>query len=54
VAPVTPQQQSTSIDQASINGIGDATKNRSYVLSSDITHDQDRNERLNRAARLGG
>jgi hypothetical protein len=35
-APITPQQQSTLIDQSSINGIGDATKNRSYVLSSDI------------------
>lgn len=53
-APVSPTQQSTTIDQNSIKGIGDATSRRAYVLSQDVTHDQDRNERLNRAARLGG
>ncbi len=53
-APVAPTQQGTSIDQNSINGIGNAVSGRSYVLSQDVTHDQDRNERLNRSARLGG
>jgi hypothetical protein len=55
-APLAPTvtQVSSTIDQSSINGIGDATSRRAYVLSSDITHDQDRNARLNRAARLGG
>lgn len=53
-APIAPQQQGTTIDQSSIQGIGDATSGRVYVLSQDVTHDQNRNERLNRAARLGG
>lgn len=53
-APLAPVQASTAIDQNSINGIGDATSRRTYVLSQDISKDADRNERLNRAARLGG
>jgi hypothetical protein len=53
-APVVPQQTGTSIDQTSIQGIGNAVAGRNYVLSQDVSHDQDRNERLNRAARLGG
>jgi hypothetical protein len=53
-APVSPQQAGTSIDQTSIQGIGNAVAGRSYVLSQDVSHDMDRNERLNRSARLGG
>lgn len=53
-APVAPTQTGTAIDQDSIRGIGNAVSGRSYVLSQDVSHDQDRNERLNRAARLGG
>lgn len=53
-APVAPTQQGTAIDQDSIRGIGNAVSGRNYVLSQDITHDQDRDARLNRAARLGG
>lgn len=53
-APIAPQQQGTTIDQNSIAGIGNAAVGRSYVLESDISHDQDRSIRLNRAARLGG
>jgi hypothetical protein len=52
-APIAPAQASTRIDQASIQGIGDATSGRAYVVSSDIEKDTNRNERLNRAARLG-
>ncbi len=53
-APVAPTQTGTAIDQNSINGIGNAVSGRSYVLSQDVTHDTERNERLNRAARLQG
>lgn len=53
-APIAPTQQSTSLNQNSINAIGNATSGRSYVLSGDISNDADRNARLNRAARLGG
>ena len=38
-APVLPQQTSTSLDAASIQGIGNAAQggvNRSYVLNSEI------------------
>jgi hypothetical protein len=55
-APIAPttQQVGTSIDPNSIQGIGNAVSGRNYVLSQDIDHDKDRNERLNRASRLGG
>jgi chemotaxis protein histidine kinase CheA len=52
-APIAPTQQGTQIDQDSIRGIGNAVSNRVYVLEQDISHDQDRASRLNRAARLG-
>jgi hypothetical protein len=55
-APLTPQkplQQSTTLDQASLNAIGNATT-RSFVLESDISSSQERITRLNRSARLGG
>lgn len=53
-APVAPTQVSTSIDQETVNNLGSAVSGRAYVLESDVTRDQNRNERLNRAARLGG
>jgi hypothetical protein len=53
-APIAPQQTGTTIDQDSIRGIGNATSGRVYVLEQDVSHDQNRMERLNRSARLGG
>jgi len=55
-APLTPQRSNTSLDSNSIQGIGNAAKggvNRTFVLDSDITNNQERNARINRAARLG-
>lgn len=55
-APITPQQpqnQTTTLDQRSLNALGSATT-RAFVLESDITNNQERVERLNRAARIGG
>jgi hypothetical protein len=54
-APLAPTAQSTSLNQDSINKIGNAaTPTRAYVLDSDAANNRERNERLNRAARLGG
>ncbi len=52
-APLTPTVGTTAIDQGSLNQIGNATS-RAYVLDSDVANNRERNERLNRAARLGG
>jgi len=55
-APVAPRQQSTSLDTASIQGVGNAALggvNRTFVLDSDIANSAERQARLNRAARLG-
>lgn len=52
-APVpvpTPEAQVATIDQASINRMGQA--NRAYVVESDISGAQQRQARINRAARL--
>ena len=51
-APIRAQTDSTRIDQASINQIGNASANRSYVLESDVSGNQERITRLNRAARI--
>jgi len=55
-APLAPQAAvtSTSLDQNSINEIGNAASGRAYVLESDVTGNQERIARLNRAARIGG
>ena len=53
-APIAPPQAATQLNQSSINGIGNATSGRIYVLDSDVEKNRVRNERLNRAARLGG
>lgn len=55
-APVRPQTMTTGLDSASIQGIGNAASggvNRAYVLDSDIRNSDERNVRLQRAARLG-
>lgn len=55
-APVLPKQTSTSLDAASINGIGNAAQGgtaRSYILDSDYVSSNERNSRLSRAARIG-
>ena len=46
----TPEAQVATIDQASINRMGQA--NRAYVVESDISGAQQRQARINRAARL--
>jgi uncharacterized protein YukE len=55
-APVLPQQTSTSLNAASIQGVGNAAaggvNGRSFVLDSDIKNNQERAARLQRAARL--
>jgi|GEM_PF-4871080 len=52
-APVVPMKQnsSTSLDQRSMQAIGNATT-RAFVLESDISNNQERIRRLNRAARI--
>ncbi|CAB4137193.1 hypothetical protein UFOVP321_11 [uncultured Caudovirales phage] len=55
VAPIAlsaPQAQLTQLNQASINQMGSAT-GRAYVVESDITNQQEKIIRINRAARLG-
>ena len=50
-APLTPQAQTTRLDQQSINQVGNAA-NRAYVLETDVSGNQERITRLNRAARI--
>jgi hypothetical protein len=50
-APLAPQADTTQLNQASINAVGNASS-RAYVLDSDITNNRDRITRLNRAARI--
>jgi hypothetical protein len=57
-APLTPQpvQTATTLNAASINGIGNAAQGgtgRSYILDSDYVSSNERNSRLSRAARIG-
>lgn len=53
LAPQKPQQTTTQLDQDSLNAIGNATV-RAFVLEADVSSNQERVTRLNRAARLGG
>jgi hypothetical protein len=48
---ITPQMQSTRIDQTQVNQIGNAAA-RAYVVESDVSNGQERINRLNRAARI--
>lgn len=50
-APITPQAQTTTLSTQSINQIGVASS-RAFVLESDVTNNQERMQRLNRAARI--
>ena len=50
-APIAPQAQTTTLSTQSINQIGVASS-RAYVLESDVSSNQERTQRLNRAARI--
>jgi hypothetical protein len=52
ISPSSPNAQLTQLDQTSINQLGSAT-GRAYVVESDITNQQEKIIRINRAARLG-
>ena len=55
-APVLPIQMGTQLNAASIQGIGNAAAggvNRSFILEADINNSNERQVRLQRAARLG-
>jgi hypothetical protein len=52
IAPTEPTAQLTQLNQASINQMGSAA-GRAYVVESDITNQQEKIVRINRAARLG-
>ena len=54
IAPLTPQApqaQVTNLSQSSINAVGNAA-NRAYVLETDVSNNQERIRRLNRASRI--
>lgn len=58
-APLTPQAATTTLDQTSINNIGNAAVGgvnavRAYVVEGDVSDSSERMARLNRAAVLGG
>lgn len=50
-APLSPQAQTTSLNQGQINQLASATS-RAFVLESDVSGNQERIQRLNRAARI--
>lgn len=50
-APLSPQAQTTSLNQRQINQLASATT-RAFVLESDVSGNQERIQRLNRAARI--
>jgi len=50
-APIKPQAQTTTLSSQSINQIGVASS-RAFVLETDVTNNQERIQRLNRAARI--
>lgn len=52
-APVAPSIGTTQLNQQSLNQMGNATV-RAYVVDHDAQTNREKNERLNRAARLGG
>lgn len=55
-APIQPQSLGMQLNSASIQGIGNAAAggvNRAFVLDTDIKDNQERQARLQRAARLG-
>ena len=50
-APIAPQMSSTAMNQQMINQVGNAAT-RAFVLESDVSGNQERIRRLNRAARI--
>lgn len=50
-APITPQIGGTQLNQNQVNQLSSAT-NRAFVLESDVSGNQERIRRLNRAARI--
>ena len=50
-APVLPQAATTTLNQGQINQIGN-TAARAFVLETDVSGNQERIKRLNRAARI--
>ena len=50
-APLTPSFQATTLNQAQVNQIGNVAA-RAYVVESDVSGNQERIVRLNRAARI--
>lgn len=50
-APVTPTTETTTINQGQVNQLSNAAA-RAFVLESDISGNQERIQRLNRAARI--
>lgn len=50
-APVQPQVSTTTLNQGQVNQLANATA-RAFVLESDVTGNQERIQRLNRAARI--
>lgn len=50
-APLSPTLQTTTLNQAQVNQIGNVAA-RAYVIESDVTGNQERITRLNRAARI--
>lgn len=55
-SPIAPRGTSTTLDSASIQGVGNAAAGgvgRSFVLDVDIRNNAERAARLNRSARLG-
>lgn len=50
-APIQPQLASTLINQGQVNQIGSAAA-RAYVVESDVSGNQERIQRINRAARI--
>lgn len=51
-APIAPQMSSTSLNQAAINNLGNQAI-KTYVLSADVSGNQERIDRIQRAARIG-
>lgn len=50
-APIAPQMSSTALNQQMINQVGNAAT-RAFVVESDVSGNQERIRRLNRAARI--
>ena len=50
-APIIPSVATTTINQGQVNQLASATS-RAFVLESDVSGNQERIERLNRAARI--